>query len=114
MRLSEKQQIFTHCVGKLIIYAYELPEQYEDVETIGFSCGDFWARTGHHPRSTHYAKVGADMSLFVDGMWIETYDQAPNVWDDLGDYWESLDELARWGGRFGDYGHFSFEHEGVR
>lgn len=102
------------CIGKLLAYADELPEHYADVQHIGFTCGDFWASSGHHPRSTHYKRLGCDLNLFVDGDYISRYDEAPQVWDDLGDYWESLHEFARWGGRFGDYNHWSFEHEGVR
>jgi hypothetical protein len=114
MSLAGKQQEFMRCIGLLLVYAYEeLPQQYEDVERVGFTAGDFWADDGHHPESTHYARLGADLNLFVDGVYIDRYTKAPQVWDDLGAYWESLHKDARWGGRFGDYNHFSFEHEGV-
>lgn len=32
----------------------------------------------------------------------------------LGEHWETLHPLARWGGRFGDGGHFSFTYEGIK
>lgn len=33
---------------------------------------------------------------------------------ELGELWESLHPLCRWGGRFGDGGHFSMEHGGLK
>lgn len=114
MALAVKQQEFMRAIGLLLVYIYELADEYEDVETIGVTEGDFYATDGHHPQSTHYARLAADLNLFVDHVYVSRYSQAPNIWDDLGDYWESLDERARWGGRFGDYNHFSFEHEGVK
>lgn len=32
----------------------------------------------------------------------------------LGEWWEKQHPLARWGGRFGDGGHFSFEYRGIK
>ncbi len=32
----------------------------------------------------------------------------------LGAFWEALDPLCSWGGRFGDEGHFSIQHGGMR
>lgn len=107
MSLSQKQQDFMRCVGQLLTKAYKM-------QGVGVTAGDFWARRGHHPRSTHYKRLACDLNLFVDGEYIESYDQAELVWDTLGEFWEGLDERARWGGRFGDMGHFSFEHEGVK
>lgn len=61
--------------------------------------------------SVHTKKLAADMFLSIDG----------NVtWDNddylvLGEKWESMHELCRWGGRFKnrDSVHFSLIHNGV-
>jgi len=33
---------------------------------------------------------------------------------ELGEWWEKQHPQARWGGRFKDGNHYSFEHEGVK
>lgn len=63
------------------------------------------------PGSLHYSRLAADLNLFVDGKWRKT---DCIEWRAIGAYWESLDPLCRWGGRFtsGDFNHFSLAHEG--
>jgi hypothetical protein len=58
--------------------------------------------------SVHGDKLALDLNLFRNGLWLSaTEDHRP-----LGEYWESLHPLCRWGGRFNDGGHYSIEYQG--
>lgn len=63
-------------------------------------------------KSLHIKCLAIDLMLFIDGV----YKKETNDYRELGEKWESMHELCRWGGRFSrpDGGHFSLEHEGVR
>ena len=60
---------------------------------------------GHMVGSLHYDGCAGDLILYdADGGYItDTRD-----YQSLGEYWESLDENCRWGGRFKDGNHFSY------
>jgi hypothetical protein len=63
-----------------------------------------------HRNSGHKNKLALDLNLFKDGKYLaDTESHRP-----LGEWWEKQHELARWGGRFADGNHYSFEHEGVK
>jgi len=62
--------------------------------------------------SVHCVALAQDYDLFKreNDHWIycsSTEDHRP-----FGEWWEQLHELCRWGGRFRDGNHYSFEHEG--
>lgn len=111
MKLSEKQQVFTYCLANLILFA----------EATGYklTCGDAYRDPRVHghlgvkkgygrSKSCHKLRLAMDFNLFKDGQYLtETEDYRV-----LGEYWEELHPLARWGGHFNDGNHFSFEHEG--
>lgn len=61
-------------------------------------------------RSLHRHCLAVDLKLFQDG----TYLTSTSDYVRLGEWWEKQHPLARWGGRFGDGGHFSFEHKGIK
>lgn len=113
MKLSSKQQQFTKCVGQLIEYA--------DSKGLGLTFGDAYRDPRVHgkvgerksysaSKSNHKLRLAVDFNLFINGAYI--HDGSHPAYKDLGEYWESLHELACWGGRFNDANHFSFEHEG--
>jgi hypothetical protein len=99
-------------VALLILKAYELG--YE------VSLGEAW-RTPEQARanaakgtgisnSLHMDRLAVDLNLFKDGVFLtKTEDHR-----ELGEWWESRHELARWGGRFTrpDGNHYSFTHGG--
>ena len=61
--------------------------------------------------SLHRDRLAVDLNIFSpDGRLLETVDDLRP----LGEYWETLDPRARWGGRFKDADHFSFEWGGRR
>lgn len=105
-----KQNLFALLVGILILYAalrgyrLSLAEGYDD---------DF---QGHMAHSLHYERLAQDLNLFApdgaDGKYVENGDHP--AWVDLGQFWEGLHPLCRWGGRFGsvDSNHISLAHNG--
>ena len=106
--LGDKQRLFMWCISELLDYAYD--------QDLALTAGDF-ARNdnrGHMPGSMHYARLAADLNVFIftaEGTWeyLESYDEAPLMWDRLGTYWKALHPLCRWGGDFEtrDLNHFS-------
>ena len=112
MSLREKQSEFARCVAELIhfatVHGYEVTfgETYRSPET-----AQRYADMGVGiANSLHCKRLAIDLNLFRDGDWLtKTKDHEP-----LGVYWEGLHPLARWGGRFRDGNHYSFEHEGVK
>jgi hypothetical protein len=115
MSLVDKQADFALCAAKLIQYAAACGYQV----TFGDAYRDPRVPYGH-PKSCHRARLAVDLNLYVKGVWIQ--DSAHAAWKKLGDFWESLDHRARWGGQGAmhpeglkhDGNHFSFEHEGVQ
>lgn len=61
-------------------------------------------------RTAHGNKLALDQNLFINGV----YQTTTEAWRPLGEKWESLHPLCRWGGRFGDGNHISIEHDGVK
>jgi len=107
MMLGEKQRVFTRLlVSRLLPRAYELG--FEITLGHAFRCAD--CLTGRKS-SAHKNRLGIDLNLFKDGKYcVNTEDHR-----ELGEFWESLHEGCRWGGRFRevDGNHYSFEHTGV-
>jgi len=114
MTLGQKQRLFTSLIAKLIAHAYaqgyELTfgDAYRDPRTNGA----MGVKLGYsHSSSNHKQRLAVDFNLFKDGQFLTgTEDHKP-----LGEYWESLDPLCKWGGRFSspDGNHYSISHNGV-
>ncbi len=115
MSLLKKQQRFISCIGKLINYA--------DSKGYGLTAGDAYRDPRVHgqfkekasyssAKSVHKIRLAEDFNLIIDGVYITNGHHSAYL--DLGEYWESLDPDARWGGRFNDANHFSFEHWGCK
>jgi hypothetical protein len=107
------QVAFAQLVPRLINQAFSLGFQvtlgdaYRDPRVHG-SMGV--RKSYSHPRSAHKIRLALDLNLFRDGQFLETTeDHRP-----LGEWWEKQHPLARWGGRFDDGNHYSFEWEGVK
>jgi len=112
MTLLEKQQSFMLALGAFLETVYG-DRSLDDVD---FTGGDLWAHDGHMDGSLHYIRLAVDLNLFYRGKYIRTYEEAPHIWDRLGEIWKSTHHLARWGGDFEsrDLNHYSFEHDGVQ
>jgi hypothetical protein len=108
--LREKQSLFVRLVSQLIQRAtemgYELTfgETYRTPEQAILN-----AKAGKGIKnSLHTERLAVDFNLFKDGRYLaHTEDHMK-----LGEYWEALHPLCRWGGRFNDGNHYSLEHEG--
>ena len=112
--LLERQWLFARLLPSLIDKAHEL----------GFEVsGGEWYRTPEQAalnqvsgkgisNSLHTLSLAIDLRLFKDGEYLtksEDYQQ-------LGEFWESLNALCAWGGRFSrpDGNHFAIQWEGRR
>ena len=115
MSLVTKQADFAQCVAKLILFVGARPGWQV---TFGDAYRDPRVPYGHE-KSCHRFRLAVDLNLFVGGVY--QANTSPE-YQDLGDFWESLDARARWGGRgklhpsglSNDPNHFSFEHMGVQ
>lgn len=114
MTLSSKQKLFTHLVHKLLEKVWELElectlgDAYRDPRAFGAL-----GKTGPYGQvnSCHKLRLALDLNLFTkDGKYLDQTEDHRK----LGEYWESLDPLCRWGGRFSDGNHYSLEHDGFK
>lgn len=113
MSLRKLQSEFTQLVPRLIDKAFEmgyevtLGDAYRDPRVHG----DLGARKSYsHPRSAHKVRLALDLNLFKDGEYLE----GGEAHRPLGEWWEQQHPLARWGGRFSDGNHYSFEYQGIK
>jgi len=95
--LREQQSKFAFLVAKLILWTFE--KGYE------ITLGDTYpGKFKHSPFGFHPKGLAIDLNLFKDGKYLSsTEDHKP-----LGEYWESLDPKASWGGRWSDGNHYSY------
>lgn len=100
MRLGDVQKEFAKLIPRLIDKAHELGYEV----TLGDAYRDPRVPYGH-ATSCHRVRLAIDLNLFKDGKYLtETNDHLP-----LGEWWERQHPLARWGGRFRDGNHYSFQ-----
>ena len=105
MKLGDKQRLFGSLLPLLLGY----------VKVLGFECKiAYCMRCKDCPvgkkNSNHKKQLAIDLDLFKDGAYVTDGE----VHTPLGEFWESLHPLCRWGGRFGDGNHYSLEHQGVK
>jgi len=129
MTLGEKQRLFVHLVGQLIIWAYENDYELSFGQTVrskaeanaNVAAGIGISNTLH----SLYIKLAIDLNLFKDSSLEadeDIYQRDSEAYRPLGEKWKSLHPLCRWGGDFKDKNgnpkpdgnHFSLEHEGVK
>jgi len=112
--LGQKQELFSSLLPILINHAH----------TLGYRVRlrELW-RTKEQAEWNARDGRGIVNSLHCKGLAIDLYLRSKNskdiLWDtesyrELGEFWEDMHELTTWGGRFGDGGHFSIQHEGVK
>ena len=111
MTLREARCNFTWCLAKLIVFAvslgYEVAfDEGMDRKTVKDPTSD------HMKNSLHNIGLAQDINLYKDGEWLsKTKDH--NIlglwWEDFG---KSLGFPLRWGGRFKDGNHYSWEMDG--
>ena len=111
MKLGDKQRLFAKLLPGLINKAHllgcevTLGDAYRDPRLHG-EIGE--KKAYGHRNSCHKLRLAIDLNLFRGGKFLtQTNDHKA-----LGDWWESLHPLCRWGGRFNDGNHYSLEHNG--
>ena len=114
MTLREQQSAFVLNVAKLIQWAYAngyeltFSDAYRSPEAAAINAQN---KTGI-ANSLHTQRLAIDLNLFRSGALLSSVaDYLP-----LGKYWESIDPLCTWGGRFSkpDADHFSMTRDGIR
>lgn len=60
--------------------------------------------------SVHQSQLAIDLNLFKDGKFLDKSEDHQQ----FGEWWERRGPLHRWGGRWGDGNHYSFEFNGVK
>lgn len=116
MTLMGVQQEFSWHLAKLILRAYEMgyavtfgdaarsiPEQRRLIAA-GLS------GVKDPAKGAHVRRLAVDLNLFRGGHYVTDGESHRP----LGEWWEKQHALARWGGRFGDANHYSFEWQGVK
>lgn len=103
--LRQMQSEFAALVPRLIDKAIELGFEV----TLGDAYRDPRVTYGHL-FSAHKKRLAIDLNLFRNGEFLESTD----AHKDLGEWWEQQHPQARWGGRFRDGNHYSFEWDGVK
>lgn len=111
MKLGDKQKLFARLSADLIIKAYDLGYEisYGDTYRDPRVFGNVGEKKGYgRSKSCHKYRLAIDLNLFKDGEYLQTTQDHMA----LGLWWEKQHELCRWGGRFNDANHYSFEHNG--
>lgn len=114
MTLGQKQRAFARLVPRLIDKAHELGfevtlgDAYRDPRSHG-KVGEKKAYGAAF--SCHKVRLAIDLNLFRDGVYLTGVTPEYTA---LGEWWEQQHEFSAWGGRWADYNHFSFTHEGIR
>lgn len=110
--LPQLQKEFPAAIASLISYIYKSGYQvsFGDAFRDPRLHGEIGIKKGYgHPKSAHKQRLAIDLNLFKDGKYLDkTQDHQI-----FGAYWEKLHPAARWGGRFNDGNHYSFEYDGV-
>ena len=114
MTLAQRQRLFLKLLPRLLDFAYaqgyelSVGDAYRDPRLHG----EVGVKLGYgHARSNHKNRLAIDLNLFKNGAFLQTTtDHTP-----LGEFWEKLHPLCRWGGRFEDGNHYSIESpEGMK
>jgi hypothetical protein len=112
-KLNLLQFEFSQLVPKLIYKAADLGfevslgDTYRDPRVHGA----LGVKLGYgHKNSAHKRRLAIDLNLFKHGIFMA----ATEDHRELGEWWEKQHPLARWGGRFADGNHYSFEYEGTK
>jgi len=112
--LGHLQRRFLPLLAKLIDFAYS--QGYELAAGELYRTPEQAALNAHNGigirSSLHTLRLAADLMLFKDGVYLRDW----SAYQPLGEYWEKLDPLAAWGGRFQsrDGDHFSLTFGGVK
>ena len=109
MKLGQKQNLFTWLEPLLIDKAHELGFEVRRLDTFRDprAHGDYGELVGYSKAySMHKLKIACDLALILNYVYL----QDDESYRELGEWWESLHYLCKWGGE-GDGNHFSLTHD---
>lgn len=109
--LGKRQELFAFLLPKLINTAHEMGFKVRLGEALRTEeQQEIYIRTGFSrvSRSLHQDKLAIDLNL-MKGKRLVTQSEEHQP---LGEWWERLHPLCRWGGRFGDGNHYSITYGG--
>lgn len=112
LTLGQKQELFMRLLPRLIDFATAQGFQLRGGELkrgVAQAAANQMSGIGIS-NSLHLISLAIDINLFKDGKWLQmSQDHKP-----LGEFWEKLHPLCRWGGRFTrpDGNHYAITHEG--
>ena len=102
-KLLNQQQLFVRLTSKLINWAYE--NGYELSYADAYRNPVFAGVLKYYKEwSKHCSRLAIDLNVFKNDVWLRKTEELKP----LGEYWESLDTMCSWGGRWNDGNHFSF------
>lgn len=106
LSLMERQKLFARLLGEFLCWLYE--EGFEVTMGEGYvgdSIDSPIESTPHLRNGLHFKRLAQDLNIFHQGAWLKGGDEPQ--WARIGEKWESMHSLCRWGGRFQDANHFS-------
>lgn len=115
LTLREQQSLFATHIAQLILWINSQPDWAVTLADGSVDLTRKYRKLGvtmvgtdaqHMEGSLHYQRLAQDLNLFVEGHLITVGNHS--AWKTIGEKWESMHPLARWGGRFNDANHFSF------
>lgn len=131
MTLGQKRRLFARLLPRLVDHAHnlgfevqvdEVKRGVQQAQWNASHCGKCQAARWDHPDADHaFSAIGSALSLHCDGLAVDLilFNGSNPIWRTeryapLGEYWVGLDPLCAWGGEWGDGGHFSIQHRGMK
>lgn len=114
MNVKQKRWLFSKFFAQLVLKAIDLGfhPAIDQIKRTTLEASSN-AKTGSGiVNSLHTLGLAGDLLLYKNGQYLKSSED----YRELGEWWENLHELCRWGGRFkrADGNHFSIEHNGIR
>ena len=113
MSLSQQRRLFSRLISEFVVWIFQQPGLecfYEEVKRTKAQATANAASGAGIANSLHLDGLAADLSLSVNGV----YQSGTEAYKALGEKWESMHPLNRWGGKWGDGNHFSSTRNGVK
>lgn len=106
MKLKERQKLFSKLLAEFIVWLYgeglsvTMGEGY-----VGDSIDSPIESTPHLRNGLHFKRLAQDLNIWRGDVWLKRGNE--EEWKKIGEKWEGMHPLCRWGGRFKDPNHFS-------
>jgi hypothetical protein len=112
--LSQQRRLFTLLLARLVVWVNDnLPGHslaFDQVKRDPATAQANAKAGAGIANSLHLDALAADMLLYIDGM----YTADTEAHRKIGEQWERMHPLNRWGGRWGDGNHYSSTRGGIK